>query len=450
MLAVLVIVTAIVFGACSGDSEADATATESSTLAPSTAPVSTESATSEPEQTVDELLADIERRVEKFRGIDTPPPLEHSFVDKSFMRELLAEQLADPETVEQLVHESALLKLLGVIPQDSDLGAIYESMFGSRVLGLYDPEKEQFFVLDDSGLGPDSPANGLDTEGQLTYAHEYVHRLQDAEFDLEFIDEEASGDDMRLAIAAVVEGDATNAQAQYMFQNFTFLELANLMDSILRDQADIPDAPAFLQRALEFPYLEGAAFVAEVVKSGGISAIDDVFNDLPLSTEQIMHFGKYVNAEEPDELEIPDDALGSDWEVQADNILGEFFLKTWLETLVSEEAEAAAADWGGDAYTVFENDADEIALGVLISWDTDDDAREFIVALSEAFTANENYLSRSNGLPGVLEAWEGPGGYIVLSRWNADDEGDRVAISITPNGADSHRLNFSLAGTESE
>jgi hypothetical protein len=36
------------------------------------------------------------------------------------------------------------LKLIGVIPQESDLTGIYESMLGSQVLGLYDPEKEEF------------------------------------------------------------------------------------------------------------------------------------------------------------------------------------------------------------------------------------------------------------------------------------------------------------------
>ena len=76
-------------------------------------------------QTVGELLASIERGVEQIRGIDTPPPVEHMFVDRAGMRERLAEELNDPEVVELIAQESALLKLLGVIPQDSDLAAIY-------------------------------------------------------------------------------------------------------------------------------------------------------------------------------------------------------------------------------------------------------------------------------------------------------------------------------------
>ena len=122
--------------------------------------------------TIDELLGSIERGIENIRGIDTPP-VEHNFVDQSGMQERLAEEFTDPEIVEQLTHESALLKLLGVIPQELDLTGIYESMLGSQVLGLYDPEKEQFFVLGNDQSGADF----VDTEAQLTYAHEYVHRL---------------------------------------------------------------------------------------------------------------------------------------------------------------------------------------------------------------------------------------------------------------------------------
>ncbi|MEE8045807.1 MAG: hypothetical protein V3T49_03095, partial [Dehalococcoidia bacterium] len=349
LLTFLATVGVLLLVSCSSDADSETAATPEPTAATTVDPAD------EPEQTVDEFLLSIESRVEKLRGIDTPPPLEHSFVDNAFMRELLAEELADPEVVEQLAHESALLKLLGMIPQDSDLGAIYESMLGAQVLGLYDPEKEEFFVLDDSGLGPDSPASGLDTEGQLTYAHEYVHRLQDAEFDLETIDDLAPNDDMKIAIAALVEGDATNAQTQYMFQNFDFLELAELMDSVLRSQADLPEAPPFLQQSLEFPYLAGAEFVAILMQMGGNAAVDAVFRDLPRSTEQILHPEKYFDREEPVVLDIPDDAMGDGWSVQAENVLGELLLKIWLTTLGSETAEQAAAGWGGDAYAIFED-----------------------------------------------------------------------------------------------
>ena len=443
LLPILMVLGLAVFAGCSSDPEptptavATAIATATATVAPPTptpvpaTPTPTVAPTATPEepaQTLENLLASIERDIEKLRGIDTPPPVEHMFVDKAGMRERIAEEFEDPEVVEQIAHESVLLKLLGVIPQDSDLAAIYESMLGGQVLGLYDPEKEQFFVLGDDGSGVES----LGVEAQLTYAHEYVHRLQDAAFDLEAITDLDSSDDMSIAISALVEGDATTAQTQYMFQVFDFRELSELLESALAAQEEITPAPYFLQRGLEFSYVEGAVFVSRLIAIGGFSAVDNAFENLPRSSEQILHPEKYFDSEEPIELDVPDDAMGAGWLLKAENVLGEFFLKTWLEALGSDRAGAALAGWGGDAYGVFEDEASELALGVVIAWDSDADAREFTIA--------------SSGLPEVLEAWRGPGGYVVMSRWRSGDHGDVVAIGITPTGDGSHGLVFALAG----
>ena len=175
-------------------------------------------------------------------------------------------------------------------------------------------------------LGDDSSgADSVGIEAQLTYTHEYVHRLQDAEFDLEAIEDLATGDDMSIAISALIEGDAMSAQTQFMFENYDFIELAELLESTLAAQADIPEIPYFLQRSLEFSYTEGAAFVAILNQMGGFAAVDAVFNDLPRGTEQILHPEKYFDKEEPTALDIPDDAMGAGSSVQNENVLGEFF-----------------------------------------------------------------------------------------------------------------------------
>ncbi|MBT3995491.1 MAG: hypothetical protein HOF01_06795 [Chloroflexi bacterium] len=414
--------------ACSStpDSETMATPNPTSTISPTQEPVPT--AVIEPaELTVEDLLAEIERGIEDIRGIDTPPPAEYNFVDQDGMRARLAEELNDPETLEQIAHESALFKLLGLIPQDADLGEIYDSLFGSQVLGLYDPEKEEFFVLGDDQSGSES----LDVEAQLTYAHEYVHRLQDAKFDLDAVKELATGDDMGLAISALVEGDATSAQSQYMLANYDFAELSELLESALASQEDLPDTPYFLQQTLEFSYTEGAAFISIILQLGQFAAVDAVFVDPPKSTEQIMHPEKYFDKEDPIEIDIPDDAMRGGWTVQAENVMGEFFLRTWLEALGSENATAAAAGWGGDAYAVYEDSSSgETGLAVTIAWDTSDDSTEFFKAITDAMGADDNYSAVGDGIPGVLESWKTPGGYMVISRWTSDDVTDRIAIGI--------------------
>ena len=421
------------------------TATAGTQASPIAAPTSTPTVTpsptltatpKEPGQTIGDLLASIERRIEQIRGMDTPPPVRHLFVDQAGMRARIAEELNDPEVVEQIVHESALLKLLGVIPQDSDLAAMYESLLGSQVLGLYDPEKEEFFVLGDDQSGSGS----LDVEAQLTYAHEYVHRLQDSTFDLEEVQERESDDDMSIAVSALIEGDATSAQTRYMLENFDFGDLAELLESALAAQAALPPSPYFLQRSLEFAYVEGTAFVAELIETGGFAAVDDAFENLPRSTEQVLHPEKYFVSEVPIELDVPDDAMGPGWSVQAENVLGEFFLKTWLEALGSFRADGAAAGWGGDAYAVFEDEAGGFAFGVLIAWDADSEAAEFFDAASIALNASEDFSSTATGIPGALGAWEGPGGFLTLSRQNSVDHGEVIVIAIAPTASNSVAL----------
>ena len=86
---------------------------------------------------------------------------------------------------------------------------------------------------------------------------------------------------------------------------------------------------------------------------------------------------------------MPDDAVGAGWSVLAESVLGEFFL--------------VASD------------------------------------------AHKDFTIASSGLPEVLESWQGPGGYVVMSRWKSVDHGDLVAIGITPTGGGSHGLVFALA-----
>lgn len=437
-LAILVTFALLLPLGCSNDSDPEPTSTVA--LPDATVKATTVPADEPSTLTVDDLLASIERGIEELRGIDTPPPVEHNFVDQAGMQERLAEELTDPEVLEQIEHEEALFKLLGVIPQDADLNAIYDSLFGSQVLGLYDPEKEEFFVLGDDQSGAES----IDIEAQLTYAHEYVHRLQDAKFDLEAMEERADNDDMSIAISALIEGDATSAQTQYMLANYDFLELAELLDSSLAAQADLPDAPYFIQKGLEFPYTDGAAFVAILLQLGNFAAVDAVFVDPPKSTEQVLHAEKYLDKELPIELDIPDDAMGEEWSIQGENVLGEFFIRTWLEALGSENAGAAAAGWGGDAYAIFESESGDSAMALVTVWDTANDSKQFIDEISTTFTGNSEYEKRSSGLEGVMELWNSPGGQINIIRWDAGDGNEHVALAIAPENSVSRQLMFAL------
>ena len=125
------------------------------------------------------------------------------------MADYLATHLEDPEFLDDIKAAEVLYKLLGLIEQDSDLLEEYSSLLNSQVLGAYDPEEQEFVVLQ-----PGAEFGALE---EIVYAHEYVHRLQDALIGLEALLDGVDGnDDQALAVAALVEGDATVAQSLYI------------------------------------------------------------------------------------------------------------------------------------------------------------------------------------------------------------------------------------------
>ena len=81
-------------------------------------------------------------------------------------------------------------------------------------------------------------------------------------------------------------------------------------------------------------------------------------------------------------------------------------------------------------------------------WDTSEDAREFMFEMSQTFEENPEIISESSGLPGILEAWSGPGGYMVISRWEFEDSAEQVRIVIAPDGTTAHLLSQVLVPAE--
>ena len=63
--------------------------------------------------------------------------------------------------------------------------------------------------------------------------------------------------------------------------------------------------PEILRRQLEFPYLEGQVFVTTLLGQGGWDSVDAAWDELPASTEQILHPERY-----PSDAPVKVDAAG--------------------------------------------------------------------------------------------------------------------------------------------
>ena len=425
--------------ACGGRGEASPTAAPSPATTGTAAAAPGATSTPPPATvTLEGRLREIEDRVIAIRGLSRPEDVPKRFVDPAQMQALIDEELADPETVEDFDNAEHLYKLLGLIPQGSRLVDLYRTLLGAQVLGLYDDKKKEFFVLQS---GADVGASE-----ESTYAHEYVHRLQDAHFDLTALlasskgADPASGagrSDRESAISALVEGDAVNAQSVYTLRHISFARMADMLREAADAERLTADIPYVLHKGLEFPYVAGPSFVTALQLKGGQARLDAAFKSPPVTTEQVIHPEKFLAGEGPVAVKVPGDAvLGPGWKpVHADSF-GEFFLRTWLEAEGAGAASStAAAGWGGDAFRLYASADGTYALAGVIVWDGGRaDATEFFNAMSDALGKQQAFRKVALPAGGPVSLWSGPGGVLALALAEAPALlGTATVIVIAPD-----------------
>jgi hypothetical protein len=326
---------------------------------------------------VREQMDQIQDEVVLLRGLRPTGPVDRGLLSTEELRQHVLDDFLADYTEDEAQDDARLLALLGLLEADYDLFNLYLDLYSENIAGFYDDEIEQMFVVQDSRFGGPE---------RLTYAHEYAHALQDQTYDLGeglgFNDEDCEADSERCAgLQALLEGDATLLEERWLLtyaSDADFQQLLDFYDSFSSPTYD--SAPEFLKDDFLFPYTTGYDFVEHFFLEGGWAAVDALYGDPPVSTEQILHPGRYPN-DAPVSLAVPEmlEALGSEWREMDRDVLGEWFtFLTLREQLPEEEAEPAAEGWGGDYYIAFRNDSngDEI-LVLTTAWDSVRDAHNF-------------------------------------------------------------------------
>jgi hypothetical protein len=360
------------------------TPTTSPTAAPS--PAAPTEAVSEPEVSAacapidaqtSATMRQIEGQVIRLRGLQPPAAAAIEFLTPEQLRERVEQDFLSDYTPEEARLDARTLALLGLIEPDLDLHRLYVDLLSEQVAGFYDSQDEQMLVVCGTGFG------GLEI---FTYAHEYVHALQDHAFDLEsglnFSEEACELDGERcFALRALIEGDASLLQEQWLRTYADQELLASLLTSLGSfDSPVLESAPEYIQAELTFPYLAGLAFTRSLYLEGDWAAVDAAFQDPPLSSEQILHPERYPR-DEPIFLEPPSslNALENGWKVTRQDVLGEWATQQIFFKYLSEEAiQKGVGGWGGDLLFLLEQSANDPAALVLITqWDTVRDTHEF-------------------------------------------------------------------------
>jgi hypothetical protein len=367
-----------------------------------------------PSQTPPPTLPDLEEiqgQVSTVRGLYPTGPLDRELLAPEELGRRVEEDFLDEYTNEEAEDDVRVLALFGLIAPGFDLLDFHHDFYEEQVAGYYDTEIERMYVVGTRWGGAE----------RLTYAHEYVHALQDQTYDLEgglgYNDEACEQDPERCAaVSALIEGDATLAEEQWWQAYATQQDYEDLLAAIESYPSDVFNAaPGYLRQDFLFPYDQGLEFVRALFRQGGWAAVDAAYLDPPTTTEQILHPELY-RKEEPLTVEVPDaaGALGEGWHALEAGVLGEWFTQLVLdEEIPSWEAEEAAAGWGGDAYRAYANEAgDQTALVLLTRWDSARDAFEFV----EAFRQYGTWRFGERRTEQAERRWTWQHGSILLER----------------------------------
>jgi hypothetical protein len=339
----------------------------------------------------DEVLADMA----KLLGLPQLEPLKKSLRSRDEIRAYVIREEKAENTPERRYADQKELEKLGLIPKGFELESFLVDLLTEQIAGLYDPKAKEFYVAD--WIDPNDQREVM--------AHELTHALQDQHYHLDkWRDAAKPNEDAELARDAVVEGSAVASMIDYELRqagsSLDALAGLSISDQLgaMEDTPELKKAPPFIRDLLLFPYGSGADFSQRVLHShGGWPAFHTVFENPPVSTQQILHPDLYFHDVAPQNVEIPDvPGLSQDWKRLDTNVLGEFGLREVLKQFLdTPRAIQLAANWQGDRYALYENIRDRrLLLAVAMRVGNPEHASQLLEGFNKAF--EKKYVARTN------------------------------------------------------
>jgi hypothetical protein len=299
-----------------------------------------------------------------------------------------------------------------------------------QLVGFYD-DRARVIHVRRSKLRRGGAADEL--EHRFVIAHEVEHALVHQRFG-DMLPRGIADDDERIARMALLEGDASFAALLALAERAHKLPrrvLARVSDYLRAGAVDraaagdgdskaLRAAPANERERMLFPYNAGLALLNEIYRAGGLGLVDAAFGRPPRTTEQVLHPAKYLEGEPPVVVRAP--AAPAGWEAPVTGRMGELMTSVVLARCLTPEAsKAAAAGWGGDAYTIAVDPGGHVAVLWSTAWDDEASAARF----ASEVTAHAACLGEGN----LLGPWVLGEGLSVVR------EGRRVGLVMGLTGA---------------
>ena len=327
--------------------------------------------------------------VQELRQLNFKTDVPLVLMDQARANLVLEREFAGHHDAAELQRAAAAGELTGLYAAGTNLKTQTMRVLGSQVVALYDPQdREMILVNGKSQAGLWSRIAGFfrhkDSTSDMLVAHELTHALQDQYFGvLAAVDLITDNDDRRLALKAVVEGDATLVGYGYISGLIDAVTISTLLSNLgnMPKLFDVqsPDTPAALRDSLIFQYTDGTRFVGEVYLHGGWTAVNALHARPPLSTREILDPALYFSHSSPLAITVGGWAPAlKGWHEVAQNTYGELLLRVILTRNPGAPAGAAMAGaWRGDRMTVLQNDVGATTVIWIVAMSDDASAAAF-------------------------------------------------------------------------
>ncbi len=303
------------------------------------------------------IVEEVKHKVEEIRGLKFPPQSKVIIINKTWVMEHWG---PPPKPSKQMLYKEMVYKLTLLVPPNFSIvkgEAEWTASFMAATAGY------TLYIVEEN-------FNPKDPTALRAIAHELTHILQYHYFHPKY----PSTLDGRLAVLALIEGDA----------DFVADRFCNLTGIPPRPQLGIPvDNPYIALQS--FPYIFGEKFIAYLYRKANNTwtLVNKAYSNPPKSTEQVMHPEKYLQGENPVQVKL---VVNETTRPVLVDTMGEYYILLILATKTKpQQAIQAAKGWGGDLLALYyDNKTKEWKIYWNITWDTEEDAKEFYNTLTQA------------------------------------------------------------------
>jgi len=358
-------------------------------------------------------LDELKKSVVEIGHLDFKRDVPVRYLDRAQLKNYI-ERLFESDYPDELAgKEEEVIWLMGFTAEKIALKPLRKKIILENVGGMYNEKTKELLAVEEF--------RNIDMLNAPALAHELRHAIQDQHFHLaELLGDLSDFDDRKLAALAAVEGDATLVMVRQLGFDPELVGEAFSPENILSFSAlagaqTLASAPDIVKYQLLMPYLEGMKFSQAIFKDKKWKGLNQVLNRKPLSSEQILHPGKYLSGEKPQA--VCTGFRPSRGELVYAGVIGEYYLNVLLKN--GPEIADAAAGWGGDRFSLYRAGDSRLLLWEA-HWDTPADCSRFHADFQSFLEKKFHVVFQNSQINGrKFSAGNFAAGYFFLHQDNA-------------------------------